>query len=1199
MPPTIAVIEVPRPPGDAKLLAQHNNLRGCSAATCRRVGIRGNSPSGLPGVTFRRGGFILVSVLLIVALATVLVVATSMVARIERTAASNALATERARANALFALDVALDQLQTATGPDQRTTARADILNSAGAPFEQPYWTGAWKTFNPANTAAYKYELDVGVDALRPWSYATPTWLVSNPNPGTALNPATWTGATTGTNPDAVKMAVVGGTTTSDVLVPRVQMKVEASSNAVLGAYAYWVQDEGIKAKVNLVPGSDSELANNPLRYLAPSSTAAEQALAEDWRSEMKTRLSGNGSADLSKVKTPASLDFVLGGNFSSSSDGLAESSPDITTHSFGVLSDTRRGGLKTDLTAAFESLNDNSSSTPGFFEALTGRRPPGRDETGGGSDDLWSGKLWRLPGILPNISSTYFDGNRWYSFYHHYNLYKSQVPRYKSSENQFNPQRSKGLGGVGGTSVGYAYVRRSATNNNSVSIGGIFPELVGLRFGVYFSTTNGGTGIRLHYSPRLVLHNPYSVGILPGLDGTTPTSQTDFQFTNNFLNMSGVSVTIRNLTTGTTLYSGAPTASALNSDIGVANSHMNFSPGEVKIFGGNAARNTINYKYYNNPSEYPLVSNFNETFNYWDVPLSGPLAPADALEITIRTRVGDSNSIRWLFQGGNLGEIRRNPLVADSTLTVVSGEPASAFETNPGDPPTPLFVVFMRAKGLLAENTPFTPSSGYSGALWNPYCLNKNSYLWETDVVFRATYDSSDEMQTDGSGRSFWFQCDAGRGGGESSIIQAEVFDAPMVSVAQLRHARGALSLYASQNPQSNFHQSFPQFGTSWPNSELNSQTSGNQTSLWEIPASGPNAGNVLAVDDVFLNNEALFDKFYFSTVPPASLPPGTTVPSAWQGFSQSAIDNGEQLLNSRWTFFSLDGNSPSLADLRDMDLAAAHLLVDGAFNVNSTSVPAWRAVLGSLRFASAPSASYPVPRIISNLVEQNSKAPSENYAEGIRVLSDSQLNDLAESIVREVQLRGPFLSMADFVNRRREAGSRGAKGALQAAIDASGINSAALSALGQTTDLTGPKAGDGNISLPSIFFYKPVTPSVPANTAEGAPGVITQADLLQPLAPILTARSDTFAIRVFGESGTTLPSGAYRLEGKAYGEAIVQRLPEYFDQTDPALSLNNLTLGKVAGNATPVENVNGVNQSLGRKYRIVSFRWLDPDEI
>ncbi len=98
-----------------------------------------------------RSGFIVVSVLLIVALATILVVVVCRMAQIECKAAANGAKIEQARANALFALDLAVNQLQREAGSDQRVTARAEILDTNSTTLtantvRQPLWNGVWKT---------------------------------------------------------------------------------------------------------------------------------------------------------------------------------------------------------------------------------------------------------------------------------------------------------------------------------------------------------------------------------------------------------------------------------------------------------------------------------------------------------------------------------------------------------------------------------------------------------------------------------------------------------------------------------------------------------------------------------------------------------------------------------------------------------------------------------------------------------------------------------------------------------------------------------------------------------------------------------------------------------------------------------------------------------------------------------------------
>ena len=50
--------------------------------------------------------------------------------------------------------------------------------------------------------------------------------------------------------------------------------------------------------------------------------------------------------------------------------------------------------------------------------------------------------------------------------------------------------------------------------------------------------------------------------------------------------------------------------------------------------------------------------------------------------------------------------------------------------------------------------------------------------------------------------------------------------------------------------------------------------------------------------------------------------------------------------------------------------------------------------------------------------------------------------------------------------------------------------------------------------------------------------------------LAPVLFARSDTFLVRAYGEAYNPATQSA---EGKAWCEALVQRLPEYVDASQP----------------------------------------------
>ena len=244
-----------------------------------------------------------------------------------------------------------------------------------------------------------------------------------------------------------------------------------------------------------------------------------------------------------------------------------------------------------------------------------------------------------------------------------------------------------------------------------------------------------------------------------------------------------------------------------------------------------------------------------------------------------------------------------------------------------------------------------------------------------------------------------------------------------------------------------------------------------------------------------------------------------------------------------------------------------AAYLLIDSPLNVNSTRVDVWEAVLASNFGGTVPQirnggliAATGDATAFSRHLPGNGAAfeaapdpLSQDLAKwnGHRRLTKPQIRRLAEEIVVEIQERGPFQSIAEVVNRRPDSGPLGNAGALQAALDRAKINHDALS--------TAIGAGNGT-------------------TADGAPGVLTQADLLTAIAPTLTARGDTFRIRAYGEAG---PANGPKVT--AWCEAVVQRAPEYLDAGDQPW-------------ATPIRPI---NTRFGRRYEIVSFRWLASSEI
>jgi hypothetical protein len=347
---------------------------------------------------------------------------------------------------------------------------------------------------------------------------------------------------------------------------------------------------------------------------------------------------------------------------------------------------------------------------------------------------------------------------------------------------------------------------------------------------------------------------------------------------------------------------------------------------------------------------------------------------------------------------------------------------------------------------------------------------------------------------------------------------------------------------------------------------------------------------GNEVSVDDKFLSNMALFDRYYFSSIPQQNhqdkYPPFTT----GSDFATEFKNYDGQLPNSRIRYYNSNESALSITNLRDRNKAAANLMIDGPFNINSTSVDAWIALLSSLsgnnlRIRGDDGTEVTLTKAtlenpISRLSAPTGTTVNDEWS-GLRALTDSEIRELAEQIVVQVKTRGPFLSLSDFINRRLTIDELGLKGALQAAIDDSSINNS-IATSGDTVD-----ASSNFVAVPSSLDFFP--DHVSENSAKGIPGWLMQHDLISNLSPVMTPRSDTFIIRAYGESEKTNRNSA-----TAYCEAVVQRVPEFIEHT---------TLETDTTKDTPWASLtslnNSANQRFGRRFKVLSLRWITPSSI
>lgn len=296
-----------------------------------------------------------------------------------------------------------------------------------------------------------------------------------------------------------------------------------------------------------------------------------------------------------------------------------------------------------------------------------------------------------------------------------------------------------------------------------------------------------------------------------------------------------------------------------------------------------------------------------------------------------------------------------------------------------------------------------------------------------------------------------------------------------------------------------------------------------------------------------------------------------------------------------------------------------AAHLRIHGGFNVNSVSKEAWRhflsgllarpsLVMDSVTGVETPATIQPEKDrfLVSRYSLANAgpaerasgQAQEDRYWNGSRELTKDQIDQLAEAMVRQVKRRGPFLSMGEFVNRRVSRVTTATpadlvtSGALQSALDDPAVSINAPFRADQITGSETTSAGKPTFEYPA---------AAQGPLRQGITGYVTQADLLTDLGPAMTPRSDTFTIRTFGDVRD--PQGS--VIGRSWCEAVVQRVANYIHADADGIpeSPPTGTDGNLAQDYDPpapaAPALSPANQRFGRRFEIVSLRWLSPDEI
>ena len=214
----------------------------------------------------RSRGFALVVTLALMVLLTLLAIGLLTLSSVSLRSASQSEAMASARANARLALILALGELQRSAGPDQRITARADILDEKIA---NPKITGVWEASEIKATAPPKaadYEMDAKNAKFK-------AWLVSNPDP-VAARQATFASKAPASPVTLWGRGTLGDQAPATSLVSASTVPLTSSP----GAIAWAVLDDGIKARINTPYVDGATTAGGKIEQLG----AGEQSLPID-----------------------------------------------------------------------------------------------------------------------------------------------------------------------------------------------------------------------------------------------------------------------------------------------------------------------------------------------------------------------------------------------------------------------------------------------------------------------------------------------------------------------------------------------------------------------------------------------------------------------------------------------------------------------------------------------------------------------------------------------------------------------------------------------------------------------------------------------------------------------------------------------------------------------------------------------------
>lgn len=1010
-------------------------------------------------------GFALVLSLVLMAFVLLLLLSVTALVQVESRSADSSLQTLQARESARLALMIAIGELQKHAGPDQRVTARADILGDGDFNPSSRFWTGVWDTADPT---------------------AAPTWLVS----GVSADP---------NNLSADLMQLVGAGSagvdpTQHVYAPT--LEVLDDDGNVCDQIAWWISDEGVKASLGKRP---LNLRANP-NFVADASMPALSTMLSSSQGieELFTdydRFTSNDAQKLERVMTVGQL--VGQNNFSDRSQWELSSENTfhaVTPISLGVLASVlpnASGGLMQDLS---------------LFPKIIGAE---------------------FENILDRATATAEE--------------KSTAATEIEALRQFVDLR--GLSELGTLTDGQI----------AEPVAPILSNLM-MAFSVHLNTASDN---RLYLRMRFFceLWNPFTSSLkMQDADGNPLDLELEIY--------------------------GLPTVKITKGSDESESSALI----DLQSIVGNDSED----------SDSPMIIRLiNDVAEEWLPGRSKNWTGVNADELAGRSPYQSivTNSKVWKRNnrtlGGERGIDTRVDLPGESAHILDSDEESllqiKLFVTNPA----------LSQRSLLCdlEGIRYEPISTQSRPAEN------KSANFGYHIILRGPQKSINDAEFF---RGLWLRNHDHRNPSPPFYTDWNLdFDATMRTGSAYIPVKDGISTLLTPFPHEIYEAGtihFPMFQRLWDRSSPHLHKIWQDAPLFELLRERPlslaslqhlyfhnerpfKVGNSWG-DQGAINTLSWFDRYYFSGF--------SRIDTPGEYDSESGLPNP--------TLLSYQFEDPATAitgwqaattdDAAQSRQLAQQALVMNRFNLNSTSVAAWKAVLGGLRINKWNYLDYPedtsdlsklrvnqdtrvrmfsrfsqslgetykatqTPAFENSVTPPAPVAPSAFYRRGARHFDADEIEALAQEIVQRIKINGaPFSSMEAFLSES----SPGTGSLLEQAI-ATVFAPNGRQQWDHQWEVEGTRGPASKIIDIDHF----------------SPGFLTQADVMTAIGPMLAPRSDTFKIRARGQSFSQLGIRT----GSAIIEATLQRTPDTVDSTAP------------------------INQPNERKFKVLSIRWLSDDEL